>query len=53
MSSKNKTWFFGLIYKPGSEKDLISHSMVGLDTAANLFQWNTINGLIKADIGDL
>ena len=27
--------------------------MVGLDTAANLFQWNTINGLIKADIGDL
>ena len=45
MQEISNLWFFGLLYKPGTEKKILSNSSVGVDIAANLFQWNVIKGI--------
>ena len=50
---KNKMWFFTLIYEPNTENMLIKKSNVGLDIAANVFQWNVIEGINYLNDGKL
>lgn len=42
-----KVLFIGLIYNPQKEKEYILHSRVGIAIASNLYQWNTIKGIIE------
>lgn len=42
--------FVGCLYNPNDESELLSLSRTGLQNAANLYQWNIING-IETNIG--
>lgn len=44
---ENKIGYLGLVYKPGEEEKQIELSKVGLDSAANLFQWNVLHGMLE------
>lgn len=37
--------FLGLLYYPGEEKEVMHNSTIGLQGAANTFQWNIIHGI--------